>query len=132
MTSRALAICIGIALGLLAGIPWLLADHVASLALHSLGFDIKWRAFFANWLTPVLGLGIALVVGFLAAKLFRRTPMYASAGVAVGVLAVFVLPQALIRGDVSVYLAGPQMLIPTLLGLPILAIVGGRLGSRTT
>jgi hypothetical protein len=132
MPAIALAITMGIVLGVLASVLWLLVDHFGNTALHSLGAGIRWRMIFSDWGTPVIGLGIALATGYLAARLFRPASIVAASGVAAGLLASFVLPQALIRGDVSLYLAGPEMFIPTILGLPILSLIGGRLGQRTT
>jgi len=127
-----LALGVGLIVGILAGVAWLFADDLAKSGLHQLGVGIGLRAIFSDWLTPAIGLVTALVAGYFAARLYRTAPMAAAVGVAAGLLAVFLLPQALIRGDVSLYPAGPEMFIPTILGLPILSLLGGRLGRRTT
>ena len=130
--SLLLASVAGVFLGVLAGVVWLAADALGNTGLHYLGTDIRARVVFSDWITPVIGLGIALGTGYLSARIFRNAPLSGAAGVAVGLLAVFILPQALIRGDVSLYPAGPEMFFPTILGLPILAVIGGRLGRRVT
>ncbi|MBI4987674.1 MAG: hypothetical protein HZC23_02540 [Rhodocyclales bacterium] len=127
-----LALGVGLIVGILAGVAWLFVDHLAKTGLHQLGVGIRLRIIFSDWLTPAIGLGTALAAGYFTARLYRSAPMAAAAGVAAGLLAVFILPQALIRGDVSLYLAGPGVFIPTMLGLPILSLLGGRLGRRTT
>src|ERR1700694_4104932 len=127
MRSLLLASVAGIFLSILAGVVWLLADALGNTGLHYLGTHIQARVIFSDWITPLIGLSIALGTGYLTARIFRNAPLTGAAGVAVGLLAVFILPQALIQGDVSLYPAGPEMFVPTILGLPILALIGGRL-----
>ena len=122
----------GVLLGIVGGAIWMAADLLVGILLNSLAFGVRAHAFFADWILPIVGLCIAFGAGYAIARVLRSTPMSGAFGVGVGLLAVFMLPQLLVGSDVSLYLAGPAMLIPTIAGLLILPLIGGRLGRRTT
>ena len=132
MRAAILATVVGLLGGLLAGVTWFLADHIGNTGLYEFGSDIRSRIVFSDWVIPFIGLAIALGAGFLVARLCRKAPIVGATGVGAGILAVFILPQAVIRSDVSLYLAGPEMFLPTVIGLPIVAVLGGYIGRRTT
>jgi hypothetical protein len=126
------ALLAGVLSGFVAGIVWLLCDLLIGLSLHSLALGARTQSLFDDWVTPIIGLGIALASGYVTARVVRNRPMVAASGVALGLLAVFFFPQTLIRSDVSMYLAGPGMFVPTILGLVIFPLLGGRFGRRIT
>jgi len=83
-----------------------------------------------DWLLFGIGGVLAVLAGFVSAKVAGRPWGMASLGTGVGLLAGFWLPNAVVRGDVSVLLAGDETLVPTVVALPVGALLGGWLGGE--